>query len=205
VKWPSEKETGDWQEPPDAKSLREKLLLLACDHRIGTDELVLAARVELHSAFYDVHYHVWWEESGTDQAELRASDIPRTISARSFCWWFGKWWEPETENGEYPVAFVPGGSQRLAHSFVNWFPSRLWMHLEWRPEPQNPLVWTFDGKPIVRYERMHGRLRETQNYHHRQPILERWVVKREGFEMLRNALGGLRRHEDIDQAPSPER
>jgi len=203
--WPTEKEIGEWQTPPDLKSLQEKLLMLSCHHKIDADEQVLAARVEIYSRFFDVHYHVWWEQNETDQTEVRASHIPTTISARSFCWWIGDWWEPQITDGEYPIAFLSGGSQRLAHSFVNWFPSTLWLDLGWRPQPQNPLLWTFNDKPIARYEYLHGPLRETRSYHHRQQLLSRWVIKRVGFEMMEAELGGMRRLDDITSSASPER
>jgi hypothetical protein len=203
--WPTENDIGGWQQPPDLKLLRERLVMLACHHKVGQNEQVLAAQVEVYSAFYDIHYHVWWEQNRASHEELRVSGLPRTISARSFGWWLAKWWEPQRKYGEYPAAFFPGGSQRLAHSYVSWFPSRLWLSLKWRPLSQNPLFWTLDGKPVARYESFHGLSRQTQNYHHRQPIVKRWVVTKEGFEMMQNALGGLRRRDEIDVAPSPER
>jgi hypothetical protein len=204
--WPEEDEIGGWQQPPDISTLREKLLLLACEHAIDHDETVLAARVEVYSSFYDVHFNVWWEQHRKDESKVAPSRLPTTISARTFCWWLGDWWQPSAQETIRPLAFVPGGFQRLAHCFVDWFPARAWIHeFGWVASMSHPLVWTLAEKPVARFERLHGHTRDTQNYHYRQPVLGRWVIKKSAFSNISERLGGLRRCDDIAHAPSPER
>ena len=203
--WPTETEIGDWRQPPDLPALREKLLLLTCENGISPGERVIAAMVEVYSTFHDVRFNVWWE-SAPLEGEVRSARQPTTISARSFCWWLADWWEPRFQHSERPIAFVPGGFQRLLHSFASWVPARVWTHeLGWRPDPNNPLVWTKDGRSVARYETLHGTIRNTQNYHHRQPVLGRWVVTDKGWQDLGDAYGGLRRVDDIEHDDSPER
>lgn len=204
--WPEEDEIGGWQQTPNISRLRERLLLLACEHATDSNETVLAARVEVYSSFYDVHFNVWWEQQRGDQSEVSPSRLPTTINARTFCWWLGNWWQPSASETSRPLAYVPGGFQRLVHCFVEWFPARLWIRqFDWKPSMSDPLTWTFAGKPVARFERLHGRTRDTQNYHYRQPTLTRWVVKQSAFEMISSRLGRLRRSDDIVYAPSPER
>ena len=204
--WPDEDEIGRWQEPPNVPALRERLLLLACEHGVGKAETVLAARVEVYSSFYDVHFNVWWEQRMHDESEVSSSHLPTTISARSFCWWLGNWWQPPASETSRSLTFVPGGFQRLAHCFVEWFPALLWIReLDWKPSIQDPLTWTLAGKPVARFQRLHGHTRDSNNYHHRQPTLTRWLITQEAFETISDKLGRLRRSDDIAHAPSPER
>lgn len=204
--WPDEGELGSWQQPPDVSTLRQKLLLLACEHGIASDERVLAARIEVYSAFYDVHFNVWWEQQKSDDAEVHPARLPTTISARTCCWWLRNWWQPSGQESIRPLAYVPGGFSRLQHCFVDWFPSQMWIgELGWKTSPNNPLIWTAEGKPVAHYERLHGRPRNTQNYHGRQPILARWRVKQTAFTAIHDRLGNLRQRDDIAHAPSPER
>jgi hypothetical protein len=204
--WPNDDQVGGWRTPPDTSALRERLLLLSCEHARHDDEIVLAAHVEVYSSFYDVHFNVWWEQRTNDESEVSAAHLPTTINARSFNWWLGNWWQPSPREGIRPLVFVPGGFQRLAHSFTEWFPARLWnRELGWTPSVTDPLVWTLKGEPIARFERLHGRTRDRNNYHHRQPILARWLLKRSVFEDISEKLNSLHRVDDLAHAPSPER
>ena len=204
--WPDEDEIGGWQKPPKVSTLRERLLLLACEHGVEQEEVVLAARVEVYSSFYDVHFNVWWEQRLDDESAVSAARLPTTISARSFNWWLGNWWQPPPSEDSRPLAFVPGGFQRLPHCFVEWFPARLWLReLKWSPSMEDPLIWMLADQPVARFERLHGRTRDSNNYHHRQPTLTRWLVKRSAFETVSEKLGRLRRADDLVHAPSPER
>jgi hypothetical protein len=204
--WPDEDEIGGWQKPPNVSTLRERLLLLACEHRVEREEVVLAARVEVYSSFYDVHFNVWWEQRLDDESAVSAARLPTTINARTFNWWLGNWWQPSSSEHSRPLAFVPGGFQRLPHCFVDWFPARLWVReLKWSPSMENPLIWMLVNQPVARFERLHGKTRDTNNYHYRQPTLTRWLVKRSAFETISAKLARLRRADDLAHAPSPER
>jgi hypothetical protein len=203
--WPAEGELGSWREHPNLSALRERLLLLTCDHGVSPDERVIAATVEVYSTFHDVRYHVWWETAPKEE-EIRGWSVPTTISARSFCWLLSDWWEPRVSEKRRPIAFVPGGFQRLPHSFVDWVPARAWVQeLGWEPDSSNPLIWVKNGRRVARYQRLHGQARRTQNYHHRQPVLGRWLVTEAAFENICETIGEMRRVDDIDHAASPER
>jgi hypothetical protein len=201
---PQSRKSATGREPPNLSALREKLLLLTCEHKLPANERVIAGTVEVYSTFHDVRYQVWWESEAAP-GEITASRIPTTISARSFCWWLGAWWERSTDGKHRPLTFVPGGFQRIPDSFVDWVPAQLWVReLHWIPDARNPLVWTKDGRPVARYERLHGAVRNTQRYHHRQPLLSRWIVTEAGWEGVVDRLGAMRRSDDIEHAESPE-
>lgn len=204
--WPDEDEIGGWQKPPDVSTLRERLLLLACEHAVDREELVLAARVEIYSSFYDVHFSVWWEQRLDDESAVSPAHLPTTINARSFNWWLGNWWQPAPSENSRPLAYVPGGFHRLPHCFVELFPARLWLReLKWSPSMKDPLIWMLADQPVARFERLHGKTRDSNNYHHRQPTLTRWLIKRSAFEAISEKLGRLHRADDLAHAPSPER
>jgi hypothetical protein len=199
--WPSGKDLDNYHTRPETGKMRNRLLLFACGHRLPDDECVLAARVQVFSSREDFSLWIWWEDDTRGLYEVRSSGRPTTVSARTFTWWLGDWWEPPYFEDRHPLTFVPGGSQRLAHSFVELFPARRWItEFGWRPMSGNPLVWLANNRPIARYERLHGELRHTNSHHYRQPLLDRWVVKKAIWEDLEDRFGPFRLRDDFERA-----
>lgn len=202
--WPGGPEFGDYRTPPDTAAIRRKLLLFACEHNISEGEHVLAGTVEIYTDSHDFHFHTWWEHVLDTEAPIRTRK-PTTISARTFSWWLGDWWEDRYREENYPIAFVPGGSQRLTHSFVSWFPSKMWLDgLNWKPHPKNPRIWQRDGRLMARFEQFHGELRDTRGYHSRQSMISRWVASEEAWEQMQK-IGEWRLVDYIEVEMSPEK
>lgn len=188
--WPTDDEVnGSYQQPPPSAPIEQRLNLLATQHDVPGDERVLAARVQVFSYREDFSLCVWWEESSGNEGDLQAVGIPTCPSGRSFVNWLGDAYEPRRGNGRRTTAFFTGGSQRLINSFLQILPARLCRtELGWLPDPCNPLVWTKNGQPVARYERLHGVPRHTNGPYHRQPLLDRWIVKEAAFVELLAAL-----------------
>lgn len=197
--WPSEEEVGGTTgTTPNPTMIRQKLHLLATQHGISSDELAIAARVQVFSWREDCIYCLWWEESAEDAGQVDARGCPRTLSGRTYVFGFQDWWEPELDREKCPLMFAVGGQQRLSLSFPQFFPARLWASkFKWCPSPYNPLIWLEDGKPVARYERIHGTLRNLSSGYPRQPLLDRWVVKKAAWEKLGHEHGPFKQNEDF--------
>jgi hypothetical protein len=185
--WPTDEEvTGSHEQPPASATIERRLNLLAAEHEVPGDERVLAARVQVFSYREDFSLCLWWEESSGDERHIETVGVPTCPSGRSFVSWLGNWYEPARPIGRRTAAFFTGGSQRLINSFLQIVPARLWRtNLGWEPDPRNPLVWLKNGQPVSRYQRLHGIPRHTNGPYHRQPIMDRWLVKEAAFaEML---------------------
>jgi hypothetical protein len=202
--WPSEDELrGTNQKPADLAAIRQKLFLLATQHRIADDELTLAARVQIFTYQEDVIFRFWWEEGSPDARSVSPSGCPTTMSGRTFAFDFDDWWEPYVKRGSRPMTFAVGGHQRLGICFPEFMPARLWRsELNWQPASDNPLLWLEAGRPVARYELVHGTPRFTQSGHPRQPILGRWVIKKSAWEIMTKTIGPLRSCDDFQRFSS---
>lgn len=201
--WPSEDQMcGIGEKDPDYAVVREQLHLLATQDGIAEDEMVLAARLQVFTYREDLIFRFWWEEGSVDSGTVHGWGCPTTLSGRTFPFHWEVWWEQKVKVGMRPVAFAAGGHQRLSFSFPEFVPAKMWgTDFGWRPSHQNPLVWLCDGKPIARYELVHGPLRSTQTGHPRQPLIGRWVVKKAAWEQ---AIGknSFRPRDDFERFPS---
>jgi hypothetical protein len=101
------------------------------------------------------------------------------------------------------MTFAVGGHQRLGICFPEFMPARLWRsELNWQPASDNPHLWLEAGRPVARYEIVHGAPRFTQSGHPRQPILGRWVIKKSAWESMTKTLGPLRSRDDFQRFSS---
>jgi hypothetical protein len=125
------------------------------------------------------------------------------MSGRTFAFDFGDWFEPRIMQGKRPLTFAVGGPQRLALCFPEFMPAMMWRtEFGWQPFPENPLVWQKDGRSVARYQCIHGTPRFTQSGHPRQPILWRWLVKRDEWEILLKTRGPFRWRDDFEHFSS---
>ncbi len=139
----------------------------------------------------DFVLRLWWEQR-PDRLSIRATHVPTCPSGRSFLWWLGDFTEPETDGNRFVSAFFAGGRQRLHHCHFEIQPALAWRDLlRWEHDHSDPTIWTFNGKIVARYERFHGPLREnTHSPKYRQPVIDRWVVSKEAFQQVEEAVGG---------------
>lgn len=202
--WPTEDELrGRDPKSADKGAIRQKLYLLATQHRVSEDEIVLAARAQVYTWCDDYIFRFWWEEVSDESKAVSPRPCPTTMSGRTFAFDFSDWFEPQTKPGKRPLTFAVGGRQRLALCFPEFMPAMMWRtEFGWQSSPENPLLWRKDGYPVARYECIHGTPRLTQSGHPRQPILGRWLVKRIEWEILLKARGPFRWRDDFEHFSS---
>jgi len=202
--WPKEEDlrAAD-KNSHDRSTIRQRLFLLISQHRVSSDEIILAGAVQVFTWSDDLILRVWWEENSHEVGQDEQRRCPTTLSGRTFVFGLRDWWEPPTQKGERPVACFVGGRQRLMLCHPEFFPARLWRtEFGWHPVPQNPLLWFYEGRPVARYERIHGPPRFTQSGHPRQPLLGRWLVKKWAWESVFAQHGPLRMCDDFQRFPS---
>jgi hypothetical protein len=194
--WPSERDLE-----ANSDSIRQKLLLLATQNRVPTGELVLAAKVQAFTYKEDFALRVWWQEDQSTKG-IVSHPCPTTLNGRTFAFHYGNWWEPQLPEGSRPLTFGVGGHNRLTLSSLEMFPAAAWLEFGWTPSPTNPLVWLSGGDQVARYERLHGPPRSTRSGHPRQPLMNRWLVKRDAWEVAKRKLGPLRMFDDFERLRS---
>lgn len=202
--WPIEEDLGGPnQKPADLSAIRRKLFLLATQHGVAGDEMVLAAKVQIFTSYDDFIFRLWWEESHLESNVVSSGQCPTTLGGRTFAFDFKDWWEPYISPGKRPITFAVGGQQRLAFCFLEFMPARLWLSdFGWRPANDNPLVWMAANSLVARYESVHGIPRFTQSSHSRQPRLSRWLVKKPVWEDLAKTNGPFRMCDDFEHCPN---
>jgi hypothetical protein len=201
--WPTEDELRSREPKPWEKTaIRQKLYLLATQHRVSADEIVLAARAQVFTWCDDYIFRFWWEEGSEESNAISSHSCPTTMSGRTFVFDFGNWFEFEIELGKRPLTFAVGGQQRLALCFPEFMPALMWRtEFGWEPSPENPLVWFKEGRAVGRYESIHGPPRFTRSGNTRQPVLGRWLVKRDEWENLKTRCQ-VRWRDEFEHFPS---
>ena len=157
---------------PDISKVKSSLFLLATQHCVPDNEFLLAARVKIFSWKNDFVLNLWYEKSSRDTTQLLQETRPTTMSGRTFSLDWENWWEPSTQR---TLSYGSGGQMRLVNCFPACFPASIWKtKFSWEPLTDNPLIWQFQGQPVVRYERIHGKV-DLGDDLARQPLLERWL------------------------------
>lgn len=197
--WPNQAEfTNLEEEKRNTRAVKDNLREIALKHEVGADEITVAARVEFFSHRADYLYFMWFQEIFKGKPTLGMS-APTTLSGRTFQIDSPDWWEPEIEQGLRPVTYAVGGHNRLMISFPQFLPSKIWkLEFEWYPSAENPMIWFCGDQVVARYECIHGPLRSTQSRHCRQPLLHRWVAKKDAFEKALIRLSDAKFFEDFE-------
>lgn len=200
--WPkSDALAGRGEQLPTSQKLRNEFLALAYEQGIASDEIVIGAKLRAFSWKEDFEYCCWWQEAEA------SGNLPTTVSGRTFPWLLGEdWWEPAWPVGRRPLCFISGGLQQLLRCAPDVVPSRLWRTLfGWVPSPDNPFLWTFADKPVARFEVLHGPVNYLRSHPARQPILHRWVSKRDAWGRVTKLVRSVRWREDFRREPYAER
>jgi hypothetical protein len=180
---------------------REKLYLLATRHRVPDDEVVIAARVNLFTWSDDIVFRLWSQKDSDSAQVVSTSHCPRTLSGRTFVFKFDNWWEPS--RSPHPTVFAVGGHQRLLFSFPEFLPSRIWVtQFGWDPSSSDPLRWSRAGTPVARHERLHGAPRSPNSGQPRQPMVDRWLVKRDTWNRISEEQGPFVMKDDFQMYAS---
>lgn len=82
-------------------------------------------------------------------------------------------------------------------------PSRLWISLfGWTPHPENPLAWIHEDRIVARFEISHGPLNSPRSHAARQPVLHRWIIKRDAWQRVLILMPKLQWREQFGRVKS---
>ncbi len=199
-RWPdSDTLAGRHESPPLSQDLRSRFRLVASEEGVGNDEIVIGAKLRAFSLREDFEYCCWWQE-----AEASDGGPPTTLSGRTFPWMFGSpWWEPTWAVGRRPICFITGGQMHLLRCDLDIVPSSLWISLfGWTPHPENPLAWIHEDKIVARFAISHGPLNSPRSHAARQPVLHRWIIKRDAWQKVLIAMPKLQWREQFGRIKS---
>lgn len=89
------------------------------------------------------------------------------------------------------LTYTVGGLFSFADGITDFFPSPIWREtFGWAPKPDNPLVWTREGREVAWFERRRGPFRRISagDFVYRQPVLARWTCETAEWERLSKLL-----------------
>jgi hypothetical protein len=202
--WPPTSEYGSQEDLPEAE-IRQRLISIAESLDLADGWKTFASRVQFCTRRCDYVLHLWYEQRSASLL-LSLGDHPSCPSGRTFLWYIGDFFEPAVRGTSFVSGYFVGGRQRLNHDILHIQPSRGWRDgFGWSVGLADPLTWHADGRPIARYERIHGPLRRTINEpHFRHPLIDRWVIRQTAFSQIEDELGSLRHRTDFRQYPYRE-
>jgi hypothetical protein len=194
--WPDLREYGPGEK--DHERIKAEMTNLAMRHEVPVGWRTFSARVIDFTWKEDYVLRLWYEQMPPSLL-FHPTTAPTCPSGRTFLWWLGDFFEPETD-GLFVSGFFAGGMCRLNHCNVEIVPPKFWKEsMRWQPELTNPFVWCDNGGPVAIYERLHGVLRDNpQSAKVRQPVLHRWLIKEQAFVEFERLFGSLRLKEEFE-------
>lgn len=198
--WPSRGSSGE------RDSLEREMSQTLCNIALTLDMpsgwRTFAARVLFCTSDKDFLLDLWYEKRDI-QNLFSFGGHPSCPSGRTFLWWLGSFVEPPIPNDPgFVSGYFVGGRQRLHHDHIQIQPPKAWRdHFGWAPVPTDPLAWRSNGDVVARYERLHGPLHDEPNSpNHRQPLVDRWIIRDEAFAAVEGEVGSLRVRTDYNVA-----
>jgi hypothetical protein len=157
---------------------------------VSNDEVVLGA--VLHSYSWSTDVEVVFDTVLRDRGfELMEANTMTTMNGRTFALYSDDRFDPQDVSEPIlRMTYNAGGIGEFNNQSMLCYPSLIWTNLfRWYPSADNPFVWLEDGNRIIRFEHLHGPVRDiTQDQLHRQPFLQRWVCSKETFEKIKSKL-----------------
>lgn len=193
--WPLD---GEYDaEEIDAATRQDRMLNAATSASLEDDWCVFVARAVDFTRKEDCVLNYWFEDLN-ESLLITAPHVPTCPGGRSFIWWIGEPFELDLDR--FVSGLFVGGRQRLCHCHFEIRPPKSWRDVfGWEPNTNNPLEWQYEGRPVARYERVHGVLRENaQRPNYRQPLVDRWIVTRDAFQRVETMTGQLRSRHTFD-------
>jgi hypothetical protein len=149
---------------------------------------LMAAEAETYSRKHDVALHlaIGW---GMDGIAVATRNNLTTFNGRAHLMYSTHGYEPRQSQDNGWLTFRAGGLGMFIHGGMTVAPARIWRRFGWEPSATNPLIWTKDGRIIVRCELIRGPIRDSiHDSLHRQPVLLRWIVDEKEFENVKGFL-----------------
>jgi hypothetical protein len=154
---------------------------------LSDDEVVLAGVLQSYSWSTDIEviFNTSFHAKGF---EFTPINNMTTINGRTFALYYDDRYDPTDINEPVQgMTYKAGGIGEFINQSMLCYPSLIWSQIfNWYPSIDNPLIWLEEGFPVVRFEHLLGRTRDSvQDQLHRQPFLQRWVCSKKVFEMIK--------------------
>lgn len=182
--WPDESELEKLM--PNKQAIKERMLP-HCHNGISQDEIVLSAVLLTYTRSSDIKilYDMGIKYKGFP---FEATDPKSTFNGRTFALYDENRFDPQIDyEPALRMTHEAGGMGHFVNQSLFCYPSLIWSYLfGWQPQPNNPMVWIDENNEIVvRFEYSHGPIRDLIHEPlHRQPIIQRWICKKEAFEKV---------------------
>ncbi|GLX68420.1 hypothetical protein [Paenibacillus glycanilyticus] len=158
---------------------------------LSDDEIVIGAILQTYSRSMDVEL-VYESVLRSKGFELFNVDGKSTMNGRSFSLYDIDRYDPlDVTDPVLTMTCKSGGYGEFVNQSILCYPTLIWSELfGWYPSDNNPFVWLEDDIPVVRFEQLHGKVRNIiQDQLYRQPFIQRWVCKKQTLEKLESRLG----------------
>ncbi|MED3986978.1 ATP-binding protein [Peribacillus simplex] len=166
---------------------------------LSDDEVVIGSVLRTFSRTMDVEvvFNTVIQGRGFELSKIYEKT---TMSGRSFALYDSARFDPQDLRSPIlGTTYKSGGISEFSNQSMLCYPSLIWNDVfNWEPTADNPLIWCEDGIPAIRFEHLHGRIRDiAQDFFFRQPFLQRWVCSKKALEKLENELEVTISHESF--------
>ena len=192
--WPSEFDVERWIDAGAEKSHDVPLRLTAIveGHDLDEDLVLLGAILHIPTFRRDLQFDYWLVPPDNNEP-----DKPKTLIGRTLAGWFGGWSFAANSPATTSVHFV-GTFINYPNSDLDLTPAGYWEATwGWQIDPKNNLRFrTSSGETAAWYERWVGPELSHRRLS-RQPMLNRWVARRDSFPSKHQELTQWTRKSDI--------
>jgi hypothetical protein len=156
---------------------RNLALQLLLDAEVADGWQVVGGVVRSYDSENDYELRYWLGEGDV-------SSPAKVPSGRLALLEMGEVYQLQQSRGMKTLVRFPGGLYRFSDAALNVMPDEMWISsFGWQPSNGFPTVWGYQGEVVARFEHFVGPIRsEHWGPHHRQPSLQRWVVKTAALE-----------------------
>lgn len=206
--WPSDFDIERWIEAGSLQTadvgLRLKSLLEG--HKLDPSILLLGAALQIPTYRRDLRFHFWLAAPNAKGKALGQGES-MTPSGRTLAAWLTGWSFAASQPSDATTVHFVGNMVNYPNGELDITPTNIWTdRWGWNLDPKNNLCFrTADGNIVAWHERWLGQ-DASSNHVWRQPILSRWVARRDGFPPEFSELNSWTRRSEFAEGllPSPE-
>lgn len=195
--WPSDFdiERGIGNGAPQTDSVDNRLRALLEGEDLDASMLLLGAVLHIPTYRRDMQFDFWLTAPSAEDSQLNRPKFA-TPTGRTLAGWLTGWSFAAKSADKTSVHFV-GTLINYPHSDLDITPTDHWTTgWGWRPDHSNPLCFlSRDGRLVAWYERWLGPDSTTRRVC-RQPLLNRWVARRDSFPVADDELRAWQRCTD---------
>lgn len=197
--WPSDFDIERWLEAGASKTsdIGLRLTALLEGHDLAPSLLLLGAVLHIPTFRRDLQLAFWLVAPDADE-ELRQRKKPSSPSGRTLSGWFAGWSFASSQPPSSTTVHFVGSLVNYVNSDLDITPTSVWTtHWGWNTDPKNNLRFRAkDGSIVAWHERWLGPDGSSRRLC-RQPILNRWVARRNGIPREHNELRAWIRRTDL--------